>query len=73
MSCVFFWFTTRGNSRQDHKFYSKLEQILSSSAPSTAPDVSYDVEEVVDEDESQDGDEDLQFVGQTGQPEIGKC
>ncbi|XP_037551945.1 uncharacterized protein zgc:113263 [Nematolebias whitei] len=60
--------SNRGNSRQDHKFYSKLEQILSSSA---APEVSYDVEEVIDEDESQDGDEDLQFIGQTGQLEIG--
>lgn len=35
--------------------------------------MSYDVEEVIDEDESQDGDEDLQFIGQTGQLEIGKC
>ncbi|XP_017270412.1 uncharacterized protein zgc:113263 [Kryptolebias marmoratus] len=63
--------SNRGNSRQDHKFYSKLEQILSSSAPSAAAEVTYDVEEVIDEDESQDGDEDLQFISQTGQLEIG--
>uniref|UniRef100_A0A1A8H6R9 Myb-like domain-containing protein n=1 Tax=Nothobranchius korthausae TaxID=1143690 RepID=A0A1A8H6R9_9TELE len=61
----------RGNSRQEHKFYSKLEQILIFSAPSTVPEVTYDVEEVADEEESKDGDEDLQFVGQTGQMEIG--
>uniref|UniRef100_A0A1A7X1R3 Myb-like domain-containing protein n=1 Tax=Iconisemion striatum TaxID=60296 RepID=A0A1A7X1R3_9TELE len=61
----------RGNSRQEHKFYSKLEQILVFSAPSTVPEVTYDVDEVVDGEESKDGDEDLQFIGQTGQMEIG--
>jgi len=61
----------RGNSKLEHKFYSKLEQILNSSAPSAVTEVTYDVEEIIDEDESQDGDEDLQFLGQTSQMEIG--
>ncbi|XP_008281157.1 uncharacterized protein LOC103358113 [Stegastes partitus] len=59
------------NARVDRKFYAQLEQVLGSSAPSAVPEVTYDVEEVVDEDGSRDADEDLQFIGQTGQLEIG--
>ncbi|XP_027128087.1 uncharacterized protein zgc:113263 isoform X1 [Larimichthys crocea] len=61
----------KGNSRLEYKFYEQLKRILGSSAPSAVPEVSYDVEEVVDEDESQDGDEDLQFLGRASQVEIG--
>ncbi|KAM4569199.1 uncharacterized protein PAE49_008784 isoform 1-T1 [Odontesthes bonariensis] len=63
--------SNKGNSKLEHKFYSKLEQILNSSAPSAVTEVTYDVEEIIDEDESQDGDEELQFLGQTSQMEIG--
>lgn len=49
----------------------KLEQILGSAAKSAVPELTYNVEEVNDEDESQDGDGDLQFIGQTGHLEIG--
>lgn len=62
---------TRGNSRPEYKFYEQLERVLGSSAPSAVPEVTYDVEEVIDEEESQDGDEDLQFLGQTNPLEIG--
>ncbi len=48
-----------------------MERILGSTAPSAVPEVTYDVEEVIDEEESQDGDEDLQFLGQTSRLEIG--
>lgn len=51
----------------------KLEQILGSTAKSAVPELTYNVEEVIDEDESQDGDGDLQFIGQTGHLEIGTC
>ncbi|XP_036004846.1 uncharacterized protein zgc:113263 isoform X1 [Fundulus heteroclitus] len=61
----------KGNSRPDHKFYSKLEQIIGSSSGSSLPEITYDVEEVMDDDETQDGEEDLQFIGHTGQLEIG--
>ncbi|XP_051248459.1 uncharacterized protein zgc:113263 isoform X2 [Dicentrarchus labrax] len=61
----------KGNSRLEYKFYEQLKRVLGSSAPSTVPEVTYDVEEVVDEDESQDGDEDLQFLGHTSRLEIG--
>ncbi|XP_008398981.1 uncharacterized protein LOC103459291 [Poecilia reticulata] len=63
----------KGNSRPDHKFYSKLEQIIGSSSASSLPEISYDVEEVVDDDDddTQDGEEDLQFIGHSGQLEIG--
>ncbi|XP_061570539.1 uncharacterized protein zgc:113263 isoform X2 [Cololabis saira] len=59
------------NSRSENKCYVKLDKILSSKAPSAVPEFTYKVDEVIDEDESQDGDEDLQFVSQTGQLEIG--
>ncbi|XP_042367628.1 uncharacterized protein zgc:113263 isoform X2 [Plectropomus leopardus] len=61
----------KGNSRLEYKFYEQLKRVLGSSAPSAVPEVTYDVEEVIDEDESQDGDEDLQFLGQTSRLEIG--
>nr|XP_020455352.1 uncharacterized protein LOC109959929 isoform X2 [Monopterus albus] len=61
----------RGNSKLEHKIYEQLERVLVSSVPSSVPEVTYDVEEVIDEDESRDGDEDLQFLGQTSQLEIG--
>uniref|UniRef100_A0A3B5MFW6 Myb-like domain-containing protein n=1 Tax=Xiphophorus couchianus TaxID=32473 RepID=A0A3B5MFW6_9TELE len=35
----------KGNSRPDHKFYSKLEQIIGSSSASSLPEITYDVEE----------------------------
>lgn len=65
--------TVRGNSRPDHKFYSKLEQIIGSSSASSLPEITYNVEEVVDDDDddTQDGEEDLQFIGHSGQLEIG--
>ncbi|CAG5927595.1 unnamed protein product [Menidia menidia] len=63
--------SNKAHSKLEHKFYSKLEQILNSSAPSSVTEVTYDVEEIADEDGSQDGDEDLQFLGQTSQLEIG--
>ncbi|XP_023121890.1 uncharacterized protein zgc:113263 [Amphiprion ocellaris] len=62
---------SKGNFKVERKFYAQLEQVLGSPAASAVPEVTYDVEEVVDEDESQDADEDLQFIGQTGQLEIG--
>ncbi|MEQ2301161.1 hypothetical protein AMECASPLE_033099 [Ameca splendens] len=61
----------KGNSRPDHKFYSKLEQIIGSSSASSVPEITYDVEEVMEDDETQDGEEDLQFIGHSGQLEIG--
>uniref|UniRef100_A0A3P8RX00 Myb-like domain-containing protein n=1 Tax=Amphiprion percula TaxID=161767 RepID=A0A3P8RX00_AMPPE len=57
---------SKGNFKVERKFYAQLEQVLGSPAASAVPEVTYDVEEVVDEDESQDADEDLQFIGQTG-------
>lgn len=65
------WSTAGGISRLEHKFYTQLDQILGSSASSAVPEITYDVEEIIDEDESQDGDDDLQFIGQTGHLEIG--
>lgn len=62
---------TRGNSRLEYKYYEQLERVLGSSASSGVPEVTYDVEEVIDEDESQDGDEDLQFLSHTSRQEIG--
>ncbi|XP_037317790.2 uncharacterized protein zgc:113263 isoform X1 [Pungitius pungitius] len=56
------------NSKLEYKFYEQLKRVLGSSA---VPEVTYDVEEVVDEDESQDGDEDLQFLGRSSQLGIG--
>ncbi|XP_070785463.1 uncharacterized protein [Enoplosus armatus] len=61
----------KGNSRLEYKFYEPLERVLGSSAPSAVPEVTYDVDEAIDEDESQDGDEDLQFLGHTSRLEIG--
>ncbi|XP_067437306.1 uncharacterized protein zgc:113263 isoform X3 [Thunnus thynnus] len=61
----------RGNSRLEYKYYEQLERVLGSSASSAVPEVTYDVEEVIDEDESQDDDEDLQFLGHTSRQEIG--
>ncbi|KAM6895684.1 uncharacterized protein FYW49_019554 [Xenentodon cancila] len=63
--------SNKGNARSENKCYAKLEQILCSAAPPAVPEFTYKVEEVIDEDESRDGDEDLQFVSQTGQLEIG--
>ncbi|XP_029019444.1 uncharacterized protein zgc:113263 [Betta splendens] len=68
------WFRqncNKGNSKTEHKFYERLERVLGSLAPSAVPEVTYDVEEIIDEDESQDGDEDLQFIGHTSPLEIG--
>ncbi|XP_075967913.1 uncharacterized protein LOC142971160 isoform X3 [Anarhichas minor] len=59
------------NSKLEYKFYEQLKRVLGSSAPSAVPEVTYDVEEVIDEDESQDGDEELQFLGHTSRLEIG--
>ncbi|CAJ1054906.1 uncharacterized protein zgc:113263 [Xyrichtys novacula] len=61
----------KGSSRLEYKFYEQLQRILGSSAPSAFPEVSYDVEEMNDEELPQDADDDLQFVGQTSQLEIG--
>lgn len=55
----------------EYRFYEQLERILGSSAPSTANEITYDIEEINDEDESQDGDEELQFLGHTSRLEIG--
>ncbi|XP_069556074.1 uncharacterized protein [Brachyistius frenatus] len=61
----------KGNSRLEHKFYTRLGQVLDSTAASAVPELTYDVEEILDEDESQNGDEDLQFISHAGQLEIG--
>lgn len=53
------------------KFFEQLQRVLGSSASLVLPDITYDVEEIIDEDESRDGDEDLQFVGQTSRLETG--
>lgn len=66
------WSVAGGNSRLEHKFYTQLDQVLGSSASLAVPEITYDVEEIIDEDESRDGDDDLQFVGQTGHLEIGR-
>ncbi|XP_005451753.1 uncharacterized protein zgc:113263 isoform X1 [Oreochromis niloticus] len=58
-------------NKLEHKFYTQLDQVLGSSASLAVPEITYDVEEIVDEDESRDGDDDLQFIGQTGHLEIG--
>lgn len=55
----------------EYRFYEQLERVLGSSAPSTTNEITYDIEEINDDDESQDGDEDLQFLGQTSRIEIG--
>ncbi|KAI4802701.1 hypothetical protein KUCAC02_006280 [Chaenocephalus aceratus] len=60
----------RGSSKLENKFYEPLKRVLGSSGPSAVPQVTYDVEEVIDEDESRDGEDDLQFLGHTNQPEI---
>ncbi|XP_061816728.1 uncharacterized protein [Nerophis lumbriciformis] len=61
----------RSSSGLEYKFQEQMERILGSNTSCTAPDTAYDVDEVVDEvvddEESQDGDEDLQFVGQSSQ------
>ncbi|XP_059181672.1 uncharacterized protein zgc:113263 isoform X2 [Centropristis striata] len=62
---------SKGNSRLEYKFNEQLKRILSSSSPSAVPEVTYDVDEVIDEEESQDGEEELQFLGQTSRPETG--
>ncbi|XP_016889666.1 uncharacterized protein LOC103382810 isoform X3 [Cynoglossus semilaevis] len=56
----------RGGSKQEGKFYEKLQSILHSPVSSAVPEVTFDVEEVVDED---DADNDLQFVSPATQPE----
>ncbi|XP_026216895.1 TIN2_N and Myb_DNA-bind_4 domain-containing protein isoform X2 [Anabas testudineus] len=61
----------KGNARLEYKIYEQLERVFSSSAPSSVPEVTYNVEEVIDQEESQDGDDDLQFVGLTSPLEIG--
>ncbi|XP_061663913.1 uncharacterized protein zgc:113263 [Syngnathoides biaculeatus] len=61
---------SKGTSRVEHTFYEHMKRVLGTPAASAAPDLTYDVDEVIDDEESQDGDEDLQFVGQTSQ-EIG--
>ncbi|KAM9328767.1 uncharacterized protein KZ484_020133 isoform 2-T2 [Pholidichthys leucotaenia] len=60
-----------GSSMQEHKFYSYLERVLNSSSSPAIPEITYDVEDLINEDESRDGDEDLQFLGQTSQMEMG--
>lgn len=55
----------------EYRFSEQLERILGSSTPSTSNEITYDIEEINEEEESQDGDEDLQFVGQTSRLEIG--
>ncbi|XP_054608483.1 uncharacterized protein zgc:113263 isoform X1 [Dunckerocampus dactyliophorus] len=57
----------RSSSRLEYKFHEQMERVLGSKASAAAPDLTYDVDEVIDDEESQDGDEDLQFVGQTCQ------
>ncbi|KAM3588282.1 uncharacterized protein V6R79_025364 [Siganus canaliculatus] len=61
----------KGNSRMECKFYEQLQRVLGSSSTSAISEIAYDVEEVADEEESQDGDDDLQFVGRTNQLEVG--
>uniref|UniRef100_A0A3Q3W375 Myb-like domain-containing protein n=1 Tax=Mola mola TaxID=94237 RepID=A0A3Q3W375_MOLML len=58
----------KGNSRMEYRFYEQLERVLGSSAPSTTNEITYDIEEINDDDESQDGDEDLQFLGTRSVP-----
>lgn len=69
---MFFWpfirLFSRGGSKQEGKFYEKLQSILHSPVSSAVPEVTFDVEEVVDED---DADNDLQFVSPATQPEKG--
>lgn len=55
----------------EYRFSEQLERILGSSTPSTSNEITYDIEEINEEEESRDGDEDLQFVGQTSRLEIG--
>lgn len=55
----------------EYRFSEQLERILGSSTPSTSNEITYDIEEINEEEESRDGDEDLQFVGQTNRLEIG--
>ncbi|XP_034381657.1 uncharacterized protein LOC117725905 isoform X2 [Cyclopterus lumpus] len=59
------------NSKLEYKFYEQLKRVLGSSGPSAVPEVTFDVEDVIDEDESQDVNEDLQFLGHTSRLEIG--
>lgn len=55
----------------EYRFSEQLERILGSSTPSTSNEITYDIEEINEEEESRDGDEDLQFVGQSSRLEIG--
>ncbi|XP_077356983.1 uncharacterized protein LOC144004011 isoform X2 [Festucalex cinctus] len=57
----------KGTSRVEHTFYEHMKRVLGSPASSAAPDLTYDVDEVIDDEESQDGEEELQIVGQTSQ------
>ncbi|XP_019732589.1 uncharacterized protein LOC109520070 isoform X4 [Hippocampus comes] len=60
----------KGTSRVEHTFYEHMKRVLGSPASAgaaAAPDSAYDVDEVIDDEESQDGDDDLQIVGQTSQ------
>ncbi|XP_074554138.1 uncharacterized protein LOC141810457 isoform X2 [Halichoeres trimaculatus] len=61
----------RGSSRLEYKFYEQLQRILGSTAASAVPEVTFDVEDVNEEEQPQEGDDDLQFVGQTSRIEIG--
>lgn len=55
----------------EYRFHEQLERVLGSSASSTVNDIMYDVEELNDDDESQDDEEDLQFLGHSSQVEMG--
>ncbi|XP_049617188.1 uncharacterized protein zgc:113263 [Syngnathus scovelli] len=59
----------KGTSRVEHSFYEHMKRVLGSpaTAAAAAPDTAYDIDEGIDDEESQDGDEDLQIVGQTSQ------
>ncbi|XP_077450309.1 uncharacterized protein LOC144069093 isoform X3 [Stigmatopora argus] len=57
----------KGTSRVEHTFYEHMKRVLGSPPSSAAPDLAYEADEVVDDEESRDGDEDLQFVGQSSQ------
>lgn len=61
----------RANSKMEYRFHEQLERVLGSSRLSNANEITYDVEEFNDDEDSQDGDEDLQVLGQTIQREVG--
>lgn len=63
--------SSRGNSKVEHKFYAQLERVLGSSASSSVHEITYDVDDFLDEDKTREEEEDLQFLGPPGQPEIG--